>query len=64
MVIMCAKCQTPARIDQRVIGGHTLVITAVCHGAREEMRLSRAELESTPGLHRQINAGTGVAFRA
>lgn len=64
MIIMCAKCKKPARIEQRVVDypEQVLVIIASCHGERQEMRLSRRELESTPGLHRQINYGTGLAF--
>lgn len=64
MIIMCDKCRKPARISQRVAEGlQELVITVRCHGARQDMRLSKAELESTPGLAAQINAGVGVAFR-
>ena len=63
MIIMCAKCKKPARISQRVEGGNLLVITARCHGEREEMGLSKAELVNMPGLAAQINSGVGVAFR-
>lgn len=64
MIIMCAKCKKPARISQRVVEAlQELVITAHCHGEREEMRLFKADLENTPGLHRQIDAGVGLAFR-